>query len=416
MKEGRARRLGGVLLFLWLANASPSIAADPAPHFDDQERRRIESLSPLPPPPVDPSNRVSDDPRAIELGRKLFFDPRLSLEGDRSCASCHREESGWTDSRTVSAPDEKFPRNVPTLFNAAFNRWFHWDGAADSAWSQALRPIESPREMGLDRVSLVRRIATFADLRAGYEDVFGPLRIRRTTLAALPAEARPVPANPKDPLNLAWARIPKPSQRVVNEAFANVGKAIAAFERTLTSRPTRFDRFVDDLRAGRSSRALTRSESRGLKIFVGRGNCVFCHSGPNFSDGEFHDLGLSVNMHGRVDPGRYGAVKALLVDPFNQAGAFSDRRDGVPPVRFLKLTGAQLAQFKTPTLRELASTGPYMHDGRFETLREVVLFYSERENARPLEHASNLVQPLHLDPGEVDDLVAFLQALSDPAE
>ncbi len=401
----------GVLLS-GMALALPSPATCDEPIFDEQERRRILSLSPRPEPPVDQSNRFSNDDRAVVFGRKLFFDPRLSLNKNQSCATCHRQEHGWANAQMVSNEENEFPRNVPTLWNNCFNRWFHWDGGADSAWSQALRPIESPSEMGLDRLSLVRRIVSASDLRAGYENVFGPADLRVEELRSLPPAARPVPEDSQNPLNTAWWKIPARSRFAINRAFSNVGKAIAAFERTLVSSPARFDQFVERLRVGEQSQDLTESEIRGLKIFIGRGKCVFCHSGPNLSDGEFHDLGLAVNLHGRVDPGRYGAVNRLLSDPFNQNGPFSDRRKGVAPVGFLKLTGPQLAQFKTPTLRELAQTAPYMHDGRFATLREVVLFYSEREKALPLEHASNLIQPLMLNGREIEDLVAFLQALS----
>ena len=334
--------------------------------------------------------------------------PRLNL----SCASCHREEYGWTNAQAVANKEVRFPRNVPTLWNNAFNRWFHWDGGADSAWSQALRPIESTSEMGLDRLGLIRRVVSAPDLLAGYEDVFGPLDLRADELRTLPPAARPVPEDSKNPLNTAWWKIPARSRFSINRAFSNIGKAIAAFERTLVSSPSRFDRFVERLRAGEQSQDLTEPEIRGLKFFIGRGKCVFCHSGPNLSDGEFHDLGLAVNLHGRVDPGRYGSVNRLLSDPFNQMGKFSDRKEGAAPVRFLKLTGPQLAQFKTPTLRQLEQTAPYMHDGRFSTLREVVVFYSEREKALPLEHASNLIQPLKLNRREIEDLVAFLRTLS----
>ena len=393
-----------------LALASPATGGVPV--FDEQERRRILSLSPLPEPPVDQSNRFSNDARAVRFGRKLFFDPRLSLNKNQSCATCHREEYGWTDAQAVANEEKKFPRNVPTLWNNAFNRWFHWDGGADSAWSQVLRPIESPSEMGLDRLGLIRRVVSAPDLLAGYENVFGPVDLRVEELRSLPPAARPVPEDSQNPLNTAWRKIPARSRFAINRAFSNIGKAIAAFERTLVSPPARFDRFVERLRAGEQSQDLTESEIRGLKIFIGRGKCVFCHSGPNLSDGEFHDLGLAVNLHGRVDPGRYGSVNRLLSDPFNQTGRFSDRRDGAAPVHFLKLTGPQLAQFKTPTLRQLEQTAPYMHDGRFGTLREVVVFYSEREKALTLEHASNLIQPLKLNRREIEDLVAFLQALS----
>lgn len=402
--------VGGLLSIVALVLPSPATCDEP--FFDEQERRRIFSLSPPSEPPVDQSNRFSNDDRAVVFGRKLFFDPRLSLNKDQSCATCHREEHGWANDQMVSNEKEKFPRNVPTLWNNAFNRWFHWDGGADSTWSQALRPIESPSEMGLDRLSLARRIVSTPDLLAGYEDVFGPVGLRAEELRSLPPAARPVPEDSQNPLNIAWSKIPARTRVAINRSFSNVGKAIAAFERTLVSSPTRFDQFVERLRAGEKSQDLTESEIRGLEIFIGRGKCVFCHSGPNLSDGEFHDLGLAVNLHSRVDPGRYGAVNRLLSDPFNQNGPFSDRREGVGPVRFLKLAGPQLAQFKTPTLRQLTQTAPYMHDGRFATLREVVLFYSKREKALPLEHASNLIRPLLLNEREIEDLVAFLRALS----
>jgi cytochrome c peroxidase len=380
--------------------------------FDEQERRRILSLSPLPEPPADPSNHFSDDPRAADFGRKLFFDVRLSLNKDSSCATCHQAEHGWTDGRALANEEQDFPRNVPTLWNTAFNRWFHWDGQADSAWSQALLPIESPSELGLDRLRLVRRVVSTPDLLADYESVFGPPELDVEALRPFAPAARPVAEDSENSLNKAWQKIPQPTQFEINRIFSNLGKALAAFERTLVSPTTRFDLFVETLRAGEPSQDLTSPEIRGLKIFIGRGNCAFCHSGTNLSDGEFHDLGIAVNLHHRVDPGRYGTVNSLLVGSFNQIGPFSDRKDPGAPVRFLKLQGSQLAQFKTPTLRQLVQTAPYMHDGRFATLRDVVMFYSQRQGARPLEHASNLVQPLELTPGEVEDLVSFLETLS----
>jgi hypothetical protein len=145
----------------------------------------------------------------------------------------------------------------------------------------------------------------------------------------------------------------------------------------------------------------------------GRGQRWFAfHRQPNFSDGEFHDVGIALGKGMRIDPGRYAGVRTLLADPFNRAGVFSDRTDPLAPVRFLHLRSDQLAQFKTPTLREVAGSAPYMHDGRFGSLEAVVRFYSTRAGATPFGHPVNLLRPLDLNDSEVADLVAFLESLS----
>ena len=265
-------------------------------------------------------------------------------------------------------------------------------------------------------MALVHYMRCNSKLKKAYEAVFGRLYPRFDVTDRFPQAAKPVIKNFNHPENLAWIAMSVADRERVDRVFTNIGKAIAAFERTLISPQLPFDRFVQAMRLGRQSDALRQQEQRGLKIFVGKGKCVLCHSGPNFSDGEFHDLGIAYTSDGRVDKGRYRAIEMLINDPFNRNGTYADKQDPTAPVQFLRLDMHQLAHFKTPSLRELKYTTPYMHDGRFKTLREVIEFYSTRKDARPLETASSLVQPLNLTEAEVHDLQAFLESLSTPGD
>jgi cytochrome c peroxidase len=210
-------------------------------------------------------------------------------------------------------------------------------------------------------------------------------------------------------------------QDAINRVFANLGKAIAAFERRIVSRRSPFDRFAEGLRDGdpEKLRALSPPAQRGLRTFVGRGNCRLCHSGPNFTDGEFHSVGVPERAS-YVDYARLRGIHEVVRDPFNGIGPYSDDRSA-GPVRFLpRETHQGHNQFKTPTLRNVAETAPYMHNGSFPTLEAVVRFYSTREGARfSRHHTESILRPLDLTGREVADLVAFLESLTgeplDPA-
>ncbi len=381
--------------------------------YQPSELRSILRLSPLPPPPADPSNAVADDASAAEFGRQLFFDRRLSARGDTSCATCHDPARGWTDGKIAHDLSSRFLRNVPSLRNNAYNRWFYWDGRADSAWAQALGPIEHPREMASDRLAVLRLIADDPLLRRSYDRVFGPLPTVVDNIRRFPPHAMPMHDAPEHPLQQAWLAMAEPDRHTSNIVFSNVGKAIAAFERGILHRDSAFDRYVHALRSADplANSLLPEQARRGLKLFVGRAACTLCHSGPNFSDGEFHDVGIALGHGMRIDPGRHRGVLDLLSSPFTRIGVYSDDPDGNPPIRFLDLQGDQLGQFKTPSLRGVADTAPYMHDGRFADLRAVVQFYSTRQGARVLGHPTTLLQPLNLSDDEVNDLIAFLRSL-----
>ena len=378
----------------WVVAASVAglgAAAAPALRhgFTADEERRIRQHSPLPAPPPDTSNARADDPAAARLGHFLFFDPRLSGSGHLSCASCHDPERGFADGRALSEGARRGRRHTPTLWNVAYNRWFFWDGRADSLWSQALKPMESPDEMAGSRERIFRLVRDDGELRGAYEAIFG----------AFPAAE---------------------DRASVNRVFVAVGKALAAHQRRIVSRGSVFDVFAEGLRAGDPARvaALSESARRGLKIFVGRGQCRTCHAGPNFTDGEFHDIGVPPGDGLAPDAGRADGVKRLRGDEFQAGGAFSDDRQGdaARGTAFLDTDAPVRGQVKTPSLRNVAATAPYMHQGQLATLDDVVRYYSTLEGRMPPgPHDEKILVPLRLDQGETADLIAFLESLTGAA-
>jgi cytochrome c peroxidase len=354
--------------------------------FTPAEVRRILQHSPLPPLPPDPTNAVADDPRAARLGQFLFFETRLSGDGRLSCASCHDPRRAFTDGRAVAAGARTGRRNTPALWNVAYNRWFFWDGRAGALWSQAVQPLESPDEMAGGRLETYRTLRDDRTLRRAYERVFGPLGTG--------------------------------DNAAVDRAFANVGKAIAAYERRIVSRRSPFDVFAEGLRDGDTGRvaALPAAARRGLKLFVGRGQCRTCHSGPNFTDKEFHDIGVPPADGLDPDPGRAAALDRLRRDPFGPAGAFSDDRHGEAAnnLSFLAADAHAQGQVKTPSLRNVALTAPYMHQGQLATLQDVVRYYSTLEGRPPSGPGEeDVLAPLNLTSEEQSDLTAFLESLTD---
>jgi cytochrome c peroxidase len=400
-------------LLLLLGVISVSAPAQTTEAFNEKELRSILRLSPLPPPPADPSNAHSENPAAARFGRRLFFDPRLSASGTMSCASCHDPARAWSDGQRHVDTQVLFPRNVPSLRNSAYNRWFYWDGRADSAWSQALGPLENDSEMASSRLALLHLIRTDPKLSQEYHAIFGTLPEGADDLKRFPLQARPVHKRPEHPLQQAWTSMTEADRHTANRVFTNIGKAIAAFERGIMVGETAFDRYVVRMKQGdiSASKEFPLAAMRGMKLFVGRGECTLCHSGPNFSDGEFHDVGIALGVGQRVDPARHRGALTLLLSPFTRVGEYADAETPYAPVQYLDAVTHQLGQFKTPTLRGVAETAPYMHDGRFDSLHQVVRFYSTRDGASPLGHPTTLLKPLGLSETEVDDLVAFLHTL-----
>lgn len=382
------------------------------PLLDDADWEAIARMGPLPPLPADPTNAVADDDGAAALGRALFFDARLSADGTVACATCHDAAQAFTDGLAVAEGLGTTTKNAPTVLDSARNRWFFWNGRADTAWTQALGPLENPVEHGTSRLAVAHLVHDDPELRAGYEAVFGALPPLDDG-ARFPPDGRPVPDDVTDPAHQAWTGMDEADRDAVDAVFADVGKALAAYQRRLATGESALDRFVSG-----DEGALGEAEQRGLDIFVGRGGCVLCHSGPELSDREFHNLALPAD--GEPDPGRYAGITTLLADPFNGAGLHSDDPEaGLARIGSLVQGDEQVGQFKTPSLRNVALTAPYMHAGQFATLEEVVGFYSTLDVSGGAGHREEIVVPLELDDGEVADLVAFLESLTgappDPA-
>ncbi len=296
--------------------------------------------------PPSPTNAWADDPQAAVLGRALFFDSRMSADGEVACASCHDPEHAFADPEAFSlgAFGRRGGRHAPTLLNVAFNDFQLWDGRADSLWAQPLKAIEAELEGDFTRTELAHFVA--AEYSAAYAAVFGPL----PDLSHLPSRAKPGDA--------AWAGMADADRDAVNRIAANVGKAIEAYERKLLCVDTAFDRFMLD------GEDLGEQAMDGARDFLARGpGCADCHAGPNLSDQRFHNLGL--DHEGTPDRGRADGVEALLNDPFNGVGAYSD--DPTAGARRLAEVALgrpeDLGAFKTPGLRGVAQRDRFGHLG-----------------------------------------------------
>jgi cytochrome c peroxidase len=299
----------------------------------------------LPAVPIPPDNPVTVE--TVALGRKLFYDRKLSATDSVSCASCHNPLLGFSDGRKVSAGVEgkTGKRNAPTVVNAAYGTIQFWDGRAADLEEQAAGPIANPVEMNQTHDVCVSKLNSDAAYTAQFAKAFGPGPI----------------------------------------TMGKIQKALASFERTVISGNSAFDRY----QYGGDHSALGSAAIRGMAIFTdkAKGNCVTCHTidlkYALFTDSKFHNLGVGVDSEGElVDLGR-----------FEQTGAEADK-------------GA----FKTPTLRNIAKSAPYMHDGSLKTLREVVDFYAGGGNSNP--HLDKDMKSLNLTRAERDDLVTFLESLT----
>lgn len=406
-------------------------AQDPVrPPLDDRERAIALSLSPLPAMPGQVTNRFADDPKAAQLGQRFFYDSRLSREGDRSCASCHSPGLGWSDGLPRSQGRAEVRRNSPSLLLAGYQRWLFWDGRADSLWAQIQWPLEHPDEMGFARADLVRLIAGDAQLKKDYEALFGSLPEGASDAARFRPGGRPPLPRAKDPFrpapsleqlaeddpgHAAWLAMTEADRREATLVLANVGKAIEAFERRLVPGPSAFDRYIEGVREddAKKQQAIPASAVRGLKLFLGKGQCVNCHFSPLLSGGEFHNIGLSVPEGEDFDTGRVGGIRTLREDPLNGRGEFSDAREWSSNIklRYLNYDEHTYGAYKTPSLRNAAVSAPYMHDGRFATLEDVVRFYSELPGGPPSGHREETLIPVNFTDAEIADVVAFLQSL-----
>lgn len=397
--------------------------ADPsAPDLDGWSEAEIATLRSLwlgsmPPVPPDPSNAVGDDPRAADLGQHFFFDTRFSANGEVACATCHQPEDLFTDGLPLAQAIGTTQRHTPSVIGTAYSPWFFWDGRRDSQWSQALSPLESPVEHGGTRLQYVHLLAGDPAYQEAYEAIFGSLP-DVSDQDRFPAKGGPV----NDPqLKAAWDTMAPSDQSLINQVYANIGKAIAAYQRQILPGPSRFDRYVEALLAQDQAEMETNlapDEVAGLRLFIGRGNCIQCHNGPLFTNHGFHSIGLPNSPNQAPDVGRFAGVQQALANEFNCLGPYSDAQteEDCRELRFAKVWGQELiGAFKVPSLRNVAETAPYMHAGQFITLNQVLNHYNQAPvGLGPANHTD--LRPLGLTQSEITQLEAFLRSLSGPLE
>jgi len=419
----KTRKVGALWALLMALPFTVAMGGGPAvqPLRDPWSKAELETLSSMQlsragAMPSDPSNAFQGNEDAARLGQALFTDARLSRNGRVSCSSCHSTTGQFEDGKRLGEGIATGKRRTMPVMGASRTPFLFWDGRKDSLWSQALGPMEDAAEHGGNRLRFVRVIQEH--YARPYQQVFGPL----PELPGVPQDASPVGSVSE---RLAWAAMPEPAREKVNRVFANMGKAIAAYESRIQYGPSRFDRYVEATlaRDGRAQEVLSPQEARGLRLFVTKGQCATCHNGPLLTDHAFHNTGVPPLDARTPDRGRTDGVRKLMADEFNCLGRYSDARpEQCGELNFLATDDpAHLGAFRTPSLRNVAARPPYMHAGQFASLEEVVRHYAQSpkaalghsELARPGErHAERI--PIELSRQDIQDLAAFLGTLTGP--
>ncbi len=382
--------------------------SDADPSFTKAEWATIETLSPESledfGPPTDPSNAWADDVDAARLGHHLFFDCRLGdvEEEERSCATCHAPEYAFSD-----AGLRRMDKDVTSVLNIAQYDYHTAIGKFDSLWSMPIAPTENGF-LNTDRLAIAKTIASaYAD---SYLDVFGD----EDGASAFMERARAgefddysdwtCSDDEPPPCNAIEDDAADEVKGAINRIYANYGKAIAAYMRKITSGPSKFDAYVHGQGEG-----FNESEREGLRLFINEGNCVKCHDGPQFTDNEFHDIGLAAGAHSRSDALVERSGKQGTAHEFGRGSIYNDdpsKRE----LEFAEPTPSDEGAYRTPGLRDVSRTAPYMHTAEFDTLFYVVQHY----NNPPLGDGNidmRLGWPLGLSDGDATLLVDFLETL-----
>jgi cytochrome c peroxidase len=379
---------------------APAPMFTPAPLEDDRFTQdqwdMIRAMGSAGAPPLDPTNAHADDANAAALGKRLFADTSLTPSNGVSCAKCHDSAQAFTDSLPQSIGLAKVDRNAPSLLFAAWSRWQFWDGRADTLWMQALGPLKNAKEMGSSRLFVAHAI--FDRYKADYEAIFG----------AMPAMSDPArfPANAK-PGDAAWSAMSASDQHDVDVVYVNVGKSIAAFERTLRAKPNALDAY-----AAGDKTALTAQEKDGLAAFF-RAGCAQCHWGPRLTDDAFHAVRFPTGRQdGAADRGRIDGIGQLVASEFLATSSFSDAPRS--PYALTPAPTSMLGAFKTPSLRGVPRTAPYGHGGTLATIEDVVKNYSTSglDDSSALAVGTSEAWLPRFDAPTQSALPAFLQTLA----
>jgi cytochrome c peroxidase len=393
------------------------------------------------------SNAYADNPMAAALGQKLFYDPFLSgplldtdntgppdslgLPGDTgrvACAGCHIPTTGFSDTRSfqlqISLAAGWGRRRAPSLLDVGQARLVMWDGRRDALYNQIFGPLETVVEMNSSRLYAAEQI--FQKYASEYVAVFGPMpalgdATQFPQLAASLTGCQPMnPTAPAPTCDGTFHGMPgdqaefdgmsAANQEAVTRVVVNAGKAIGAFERLLTCGQSPFDAWMHG-----DASAVSPAAQRGAEVFVGKGGCVSCHSGPFLSDQQFHNIGLTPETVQQtfIDSNDQGAARGLaaaIADPLDTLGAFSDGSDGRLPAT---VSRAMQGAFRTPMLRCVAMRPTYMHTGQIKTLDAVVAFFDNGGTFGGYP-GTNELHPLGLTAMERSDLAAFLQSLTGP--
>ncbi|MEI8027040.1 MAG: cytochrome c peroxidase [Pseudomonadota bacterium] len=437
-----------------------------------------------------PSFSLPYERRFAEFGKILFVDSRLSINVRVSCATCHDPGKSFTDGRPTAVGIALTERNTPTLVNIAMNSWFFSDGRADSLTAQALGPLLDSREQGLTMAQLAAKVLTLH--LDTYTKLYGPLEdrvVKSIQREAIHSLAPPAPSanllppslriygiatmgsfsaldhilklagqgarSPQDQFAMLSAGVdlsngskqPAETQvmqtpgandeelrRAITEIATNSAGAIEAYERTILSTQSPFDRFAERLANTKTMQEafdadFSQDEFDGLNLFMGKGNCDLCHSGPNFSDSQFHNIGLPWNSNideKKLPTARAQGLQGIKNHPFgcktpHVAKARAANRlfdlEQCAEVEYLKMDGLEsMNAFKTPTLRNLKLTAPYMHDGRFESLEQVINHYSSLPDKPAIGHREESLKELNLTKKEKNQLIKFLLSLDSRIE
>ena len=308
--------------------------------------------------PVAPGNAVAESSAAAQLGFQIFFDPRFSSIPGVRCATCHIPEKSFADQLPVSQGKDLKPlaRNSPSIYTAAWYSSFFWDGRADTLWSQPLFPFENPAEMGTTRLALAHTVVEQPLYSPLYEAVFGarPDLSDRTRF--------PDQGKPGDP---SFDSMASADQDVINRVVANVGKSLEAYMRKVATGRSALDQYL----LGDSS-SFEPAAQAGLSVFV-KAKCIDCHGGPTLSDGLYHDMKVPSLPGAAEDLGRESGLAILAANPFNAQGPYYDDIGSPPPAPSMPADGAEGA-FRTPSLRDVALTAPYGHNGYYPTLEALL--------------------------------------------
>jgi cytochrome c peroxidase len=337
----------------------------------------------LPPVPYPKDNPQS--PEKIALGEKLFNDTRFSATGKVSCATCHEAEKAFTDSPlsvSKGINDLTGTRNAPTVVNAVYFETLFWDGRSPSLEDQSTHPPVNPVEMGLkDHQPILDIVRSDPEYGKAFQDVFG-----------------------------------KTGEAIT---MTEVTQAIAAFEREQVAGNSAFDRYF----YGGEEDALTPAQKRGFDLFVNEARCVSCHlieqTQALFTDNRFHNIGVGINDIQEDVPELAGEfMKAQATASEVDVKVLSDKRTSELGRFALSRDFDDLGSFKTPTLRNVAATAPYMHDGSLKTLRDVMVHYNNGGVTKEGDHVNDFlsggIRPLNLTDEQIDDVVAFMEALTSP--